>query len=105
MSAIHGKIKIDGIPEINGKKYLSMSFIQGRSSGWVKNPFFAEYNESACGLDKLEPAFGDDAFFFNRDESGFMGADEFYAEIDMRSSAIRRSSGVAVLLFNINRDA
>jgi KamA family protein len=75
MSANQGKIKIDGIPEINGKKYLSMSFIQGRSSDWVKKPFFAEYNETACWLDELEPAFGDDAFFFNRDESGFSVSD------------------------------
>ncbi len=43
MSALHGKIKIDGIPEINGKKYISMSFAQGRNADWVKRPFFSKY--------------------------------------------------------------
>ena len=104
MSAIQGKIKIDGIPEINGKKYLSLSFIQGRSSDWVKKPFFAEYDENACWLDELEPAFGDNTFFFNRDESGFMGAADFNAETDMLSSVIRRASGAADLSFTINRN-
>ena len=67
MSALHGKIKIDGITEINGKKYIAMSFIQGRSSDWVKKPFFSEYDGKACWINELKPAFGDKAFFFERD--------------------------------------
>jgi L-lysine 2,3-aminomutase len=70
MSAHQGKIKIDGIPEIKGKKYISMSFIQGRSSNWVKKPFFSEYDERACWFNELKPAFGDKTFFFERDKSG-----------------------------------
>ena len=71
MSARHGKIKIDGIPEINGKKYISMSFIQGRSTDWVKKPFFAEFDENARWIDDLKPAFGDKSFFFVEKKSGF----------------------------------
>ncbi|WP_197910420.1 KamA family radical SAM protein [Desulfosarcina ovata] len=78
MSARHGKIKIDGIPEINGKKYIAMSIIQGRSANWVKKPFFAEFDESARWIDELRPAFGVKTFFFVGDkESGFRISDDF----------------------------
>jgi KamA family protein len=87
MSALPGKIKIDGIPVIKGKKYIAMSFIQGRSSDWVNKPFYSEYDENACWIDELEPAFGDKTFFFNRDELGLMGLDEFNDETDVLSSA------------------
>jgi KamA family protein len=75
MSALPGKIKIDGIPEIKGQKYISMSFIQGRSSDWVKKPFFAEYDEKACWFNELKPAFGDKNFFFEQDKFGSPGLD------------------------------
>ncbi len=68
MSTLQGKIKIDGIPEINGKKYIAMSFIQGRFSEWVKKPFFSEYDDKACWIDELQPAFKEKNFFFDRCE-------------------------------------
>ena len=76
MSTLQGKIKIDGIPEILGKKYIALSFIQGRSADWVKKPFFAEYDEKACWIDELIPAFGEKTFFFNQDESELFGLDD-----------------------------
>ena len=88
MSALHGKIKIDGIPEINGKKYIAMSFIQGRSSDWVKKPFFSEYNEKACWINELKPAFGNKIFFFERDEFESLGFDECNDETEVLSYAI-----------------
>jgi hypothetical protein len=82
MSARHGKIKIDGILEINRKKYIALSFIQGRSACWVKKPFLAEYNEAACWIDELKPAFGDRAFFFEEEGSALMGQDNSNGESD-----------------------
>ncbi len=64
MSAFPGKVKVDGIAKINGKKFFILSFIQCRNPDWVKKPFFAEYNESAIWLDELKPAFGEEKFFF-----------------------------------------
>ncbi len=64
MSASPGKVKVDGITEINGKKVMILSFVQARNPEWVKRPFFAEYDEKAIWLDQLKPAFGDDKFFF-----------------------------------------
>ena len=63
MSATPGKVMIDGTPTINGKKVISLRFIQGRNPDWVHKPFYAEYDEAAIWLDDLRPAFGDRFFF------------------------------------------
>ena len=88
MSALPGKIKIDGIPEIKGQKYISMSFIQGRSSDWVKKPFFAEYDEKACWFNELKPAFGDKNFFFEQDKFGSPGLDAGNDETGLLAAAM-----------------
>jgi len=88
MSALPGKIKIDGIPEIKGQKYISMSFIQGRSSDWVKKPFFAEYDEKACWFNELKPAFGDKNFFFEQDKFGSPGLDAGNDETGVLAAAM-----------------
>ncbi len=63
MSATPGKVLVDGTPTINGKKVISLRFIQGRIPDWVHKPFFAEYDENAIWLDDLKPAF-EEKFFF-----------------------------------------
>ncbi|MCD6090145.1 MAG: lysine 2,3-aminomutase [Bacteroidales bacterium] len=64
MSAHPGKIEIVGPATINGEEVLTLNFIQGRNSNWVKQPFFAEYDENATWLNDLKPAFGKKKFFF-----------------------------------------
>ncbi len=63
MSATPGKVLINGVVEINGNKYISLQFIQGRNPDWVGRPFFAQYDEKALWLDELKPAFADKFFF------------------------------------------
>jgi KamA family protein len=63
MSATPGKVLVDGTPTINGKKVISLRFLQGRVPDWVQKPFFAEYDEKAIWLDDLKPAF-DEKFFY-----------------------------------------
>ncbi len=63
MSATPGKVQVDGIAIINGKKVIVLKFLQGRNPDWVSKPFFAEYDENAIWLDDLKPAF-DEKFFF-----------------------------------------
>ncbi|MCP4115512.1 MAG: lysine 2,3-aminomutase [Desulfobacteraceae bacterium] len=77
MSASPGKVKVDGITEINGKKLMMLSFVQARNSEWVKKPFFAEYDPKAIWLDQLKPAFGEEKFFFETPQTG--DSDEFSA--------------------------
>ena len=64
MSAGPGKVEITGIAEINGEKVFCLRFLQGRNPEWCYRPFFAKFDEKATWLDQLEPAFGEEKFFF-----------------------------------------
>ncbi|MBW2568470.1 MAG: lysine 2,3-aminomutase [Deltaproteobacteria bacterium] len=66
MSANPGKVMIDGITEINGEKLFALKFIQARNMDWTNQIFFARYDEKACWLKELKPAFGEKEFFFNQ---------------------------------------
>ncbi len=65
MSSHPGKVEIQGVTEINGEKVIALRMIQGRNPDWVQRPFFAKYNEDATWLNHLEPAFGEERFFFD----------------------------------------
>jgi L-lysine 2,3-aminomutase len=67
MSATPGKVQLIGISEVNGEKIMTLRFLQGRNPDWVAKPFFAKYNEDACWLDELKPAFGEEKFFFENE--------------------------------------
>jgi hypothetical protein len=64
MSATPGKVVVDGIPEIYGCKVFALRFLQARDPSWVGKPFFARFDPSATWFDKLRPALGENAFFF-----------------------------------------
>jgi len=72
MSSHPGKVEIQGVTEVAGEKVFVLRLIQGRNPDWVQRPFFAKYNEDATWLNHLEPAFGEDKFFFD-DELAAMG--------------------------------
>ena len=44
-----------------------LRFIQGRNADWVQRPFFAKYDESATWLNDLQPAFGEESFFYEEE--------------------------------------
>ena len=64
MSATPGKIQVLGVSEIKGEKVFVLRFLQGRNPDWVARPFFARYDEQASWLNMLQPAFGEEKFFF-----------------------------------------
>lgn len=64
MSAVPGKVCIEGVTRVHGEKVFVLSFLQGRNSDWVKRPFFAKYNEKSTWLNELQPAFGAKQFFY-----------------------------------------
>lgn len=64
MSANPGKIQVLGVSQAGDEKVLVMRFLQGRNPDWVQRPFFAAYDEKACWIDELKPAFGEEKFFF-----------------------------------------
>lgn len=67
MSADPGKVEIQGITEINGEKLFVLRFIQGRKADWVQRPFFARFDEKATWLNHLQPALGEEAFFYEQE--------------------------------------
>jgi L-lysine 2,3-aminomutase len=64
MSALPGKVSIEGITQVNGEKVFVLTLLQARNPEWVKRPFFAKYNEKATWITDLRPAFGKDKFFY-----------------------------------------
>ena len=48
----------------SAKKVFVLRFLQGRNPDWVQRPFFAKYSDTATWLHELEPAFGEEKFFF-----------------------------------------
>ncbi len=66
MSCSPGKVQVVGVSEIGGKKVFVLNFLQGRDPNWVGKPFFAKYDANAIWLDDLEPAFGEQNFFYEQ---------------------------------------
>lgn len=64
MSAGPGKVEVQGVTEVNGEELFVLRFIQARDPDWVQRPFFAKYSEQATWLEQLEPALGDEQFFY-----------------------------------------
>jgi len=69
MSDHAGKIQVLGIQEIKGEKIFVLRFIQGRNPKWVDIPFFAKYDPKATWFNQLEPAFGEERFFFEEEKN------------------------------------
>jgi hypothetical protein len=47
MSALPGKIVVDGVADVGGEKVFVLSFLRGRNSEWCRRPFFAKFDENA----------------------------------------------------------
>ena len=75
MSAAPGKIVIDGVVEIGGRKYFVCHYRQARDPTLVGQSFLAEYDETATWWDQLVSASpGYDRFFIMQDSSLKVGA-------------------------------
>lgn len=67
MSANPGKVQVLGISEIKGEKVFVLRFLQCRNPNYVDIPFFAKYDGRATWINQLIPAFGEEQFFFEKD--------------------------------------
>ncbi|MEU9891814.1 lysine 2,3-aminomutase [Sphaerisporangium sp. NPDC051011] len=59
MSATPGKVCVDGVAEVAGRKVFVLHLIQARDPALVGRPFFAEYDPGAAWISDLRPAFAD----------------------------------------------
>ncbi|MEV6018714.1 lysine 2,3-aminomutase [Streptomyces sp. NPDC051997] len=62
MSAMPGKVCVDGTAEVAGEKVFVLHLIQARDPDLVGRPFFAAYDERATWWSDLKPAFGASRF-------------------------------------------
>lgn len=69
MSTDPGKVQVLGVSEIKGEKVFILRFLQGRNPQWVHQPFYAQYDPQAVWLSDLKPAFGETAFFFEKESN------------------------------------
>lgn len=67
MSAYPGKVAVRGVKEIKGEKMFILNFLQCRNPDLVGIPFFAKFDAEATWLDQLKPAFGEEKFFYEKD--------------------------------------
>ncbi len=64
MSAMPGKVRVLGVQTVGSEKVFVLDLLQARNPLWVGRPFFARFNPRATWFDQLEPALGEDHFFF-----------------------------------------
>jgi KamA family protein len=64
MSATPGKVLVVGVAEVHDEMVFVLKFLQGRDPNWVGRPFFARFDPEATWLSDLQPAFGEEKFFF-----------------------------------------
>lgn len=64
MSAMPGKVHIQGTALIEGEKVFVLSFLQGRNPDWVGRPFFAHFDPTATWFTDLRPLSDKPHFFY-----------------------------------------
>jgi KamA family protein len=64
MSATPGKVLVDGVTEVAGRRVFALRYVQARDPGLVGRPFFAEFDPEATWFDQLVPAFAEQREFF-----------------------------------------
>lgn len=68
MSCSPGKVQVLGVSEVKGERVFVLRFLQCRNPELVDIPFFARYDAKATWFDELKPAFGEEKFFFEKDD-------------------------------------
>ena len=64
MSCGPGKVHVLGRSTVAGERVFVLKFLQARDPAWQDEVFFARYDEDAVWFDDLQPAFGDEKWFF-----------------------------------------
>ncbi len=70
MSATPGKVEVQGVANVGGRKCFVLRYIQARDASRVDRPFFAEYDPDATWFDQLKPASAECREFFDHYQAG-----------------------------------
>lgn len=66
MSATRGKVVVDGVTEIAGRRAIALRYLQARDPGVVGRPFFAEFDARATWVTDLRPLSPSDAPYLDQ---------------------------------------
>jgi L-lysine 2,3-aminomutase len=66
MSANPGKVCVLGETTVNDQRCFVLKFLQSRNPEWSQRLFLAKFDPNASWFDDLEPALGEQEFFFNQ---------------------------------------
>jgi KamA family protein len=95
MSAMPGKVCVDGVADINGERVFVLRFLQARDPSWVGRPFFAKFDPQATWFDQLEPAFGEPRFFFSPELPKLSAEPQLFRQRPIERRRLRVVSEVA----------
>ncbi|WP_045117473.1 KamA family radical SAM protein [Plesiocystis pacifica] len=70
MSTMPGKVLVDGVAKVAGKRVFALQLLQARDPDLVRKPFYAEFDERATWFTDLRPAFPEDAPYFSAASTG-----------------------------------
>ena len=73
MSALPGKVHVNGVCEVAGERVFALQLLQARDPSWVGRPFFARFDASARWLHDLRPALGEREWFWERPLAELLG--------------------------------
>ncbi|MFI7673251.1 KamA family radical SAM protein [Actinophytocola sp. NPDC049390] len=65
MSAVLGKVAIDGVATVAGEDVFCLRYLQARDPSWVGRPFFAKHDPTAAWMSDLVPALGSEPAYFD----------------------------------------
>jgi KamA family protein len=64
MSATPGKVLVDSVTEVAGRRVFALHYVQSRDPELVGKTFFAEFDPEATWFDQLKPTFEEQRDFF-----------------------------------------
>ena len=72
MSATPGKVIVEDVLELQGETVFALRMLQSRNPDWSNRLFFARFDPNAAWWDQLQPAFGENHWFFQDELDDFV---------------------------------
>jgi KamA family protein len=82
MSCLPGKVQLLGVTDVKGENVMVFRMIQGRNPDWAARPFLAKYDEDAIWYTDLQPAFGEEKFYFTDELNQILKPEEIEFELE-----------------------
>ncbi len=82
MSCLPGKVQLLGVTDVKGENVMVFRMIQGRNPDWAARPFLAKYDEDAIWYTDLQPAFGEEKFYFTDELKQILKPEEIEFELE-----------------------